>query len=204
VTPADLTLVPFAGDAQVDGHELEGVCDPDEPRDRHGNRYRLEPLATGMSIPELRWRRHPPTGEPTAVSVREAIGGFESYEPVRAITLAALASHREDPAISTVVLRSELERMQESSIVLNRGLRNAVLAAIARQGLSMSEIALRCGRVKRDANGNESGETSWLARRLGLLPESGLGTRTPWIQSDVLALIARKGLGISPREVELG
>jgi hypothetical protein len=37
----------------------------------------------------------------------------------------------------------------------------------------MSEIAIRCGRIKRDANGNESGETSWLARRIGTLPESG-------------------------------
>ncbi len=31
------------------------------------------------------------------------------------------------------------------------------------QELSMSEIAIRCGRVKRDRSGNESGETSWLA-----------------------------------------
>ncbi len=67
----------------------------------------------------------------------------------------------------------------------------------------MSEIAIRCGRVKRDSRGNESGETSWLARRLGLLPEGGHSTPTPWIHSDVLGLIARQGLGVSPREVEL-
>jgi len=67
----------------------------------------------------------------------------------------------------------------------------------------MSEIAIRCGRLKRDRKGNESGETSWLARRLGLLPEGGQSTTTPWIHSDVLALITRRGLGISPREVEL-
>jgi hypothetical protein len=67
----------------------------------------------------------------------------------------------------------------------------------------MSEIAIRCGRVKRDSRGNESGETSWLARRLGMLPEGGHETPTPWVHSDVLALIARRGLGISPREVEL-
>jgi hypothetical protein len=66
----------------------------------------------------------------------------------------------------------------------------------------MSEIAMRCGRIKRDATGNESGETSWLARRLGLLPEGGRRHLTPWIHSDVLALIARDGLGLSPREVE--
>ena len=88
--------------------------------------------------------------------------------------------------------------------MLDRGLRESVLDAVERQGLSMSEIAIRCGRVKLDRNGNESGETSWLARRLGLLPEGGRDAPTPWVHSDVLALIARCGLGISPREVELG
>jgi len=93
--------------------------------------------------------------------------------------------------------------VRESPIVLNRRLRETVLAAIGREGLSMSEIATRCGRIKRDSKGNESGETSWLARRLGLLPEGGQGAPTPWIHTDVLGLIARRGLGISPREVEL-
>ena len=51
--------------------------------------------------------------------------------------------------------------------------------------------------------GNESGETSWLARRLRLLPEGGRERATPWIHSDVLELIARDGLGVSPREVEV-
>ncbi|HYB24222.1 MAG TPA: hypothetical protein VED41_10520, partial [Solirubrobacteraceae bacterium] len=78
-----------------------------------------------------------------------------------------------------------------------------VLSAVDVQELSMSEIAIRCGRVKRDRRGNEAGETSWLSRRLGLAPEGGHSTPTPWIHSDVLALIARSGLGISPREVEL-
>jgi hypothetical protein len=68
----------------------------------------------------------------------------------------------------------------------------------------MSEIAMRCGRVKYDSRGNVSGETSWLSRRLGLAPEGGEAHPTPWVHSDVLALIARRGLGISPREVELG
>jgi len=94
-------------------------------------------------------------------------------------------------------------RVQDSPIVLNRRLREVVLATIERQELSMSEIAIRCGRVKRDRKGNESGETSWLARRIGLLAEGGRDTPTPWIHSDVLALIARRGLGIGPREVEL-
>ncbi len=66
--------------------------------------------------------------------------------------------------------------MDVSKIVLNRGLRQAVLAAAAAQGLSMSEIAVRCGRVKHDSKGKESGETSWLARRLGIAPEGGEST----------------------------
>jgi hypothetical protein len=200
VTPEDLELAPFA----EDGPQFASGDDRGELCDQRGHAYRLEPQSTGMTIPELRWCREAPSGERGLVSMREAIASLESYEPVRAITMAALASHREDLTISTVVLRFELERLQQSSIVLNRGVREAVLAAVKRRGLSMSEIALRCDRVKRDANDNESGETSWLARRLGLLPESGLSTRTPWIHSDVLALIARRGLGIDPHEVELG
>ena len=93
--------------------------------------------------------------------------------------------------------------MQRSPIILNRRLREAVIAASERDGLSMSEIATRCGRIKYDRAGNASGETSWLARRLGILPEGGQQAPTPWIHSDVLALIARRGLGVSPREVEL-
>ncbi len=88
--------------------------------------------------------------------------------------------------------------------MLNRGLRCAALTVAATQELSMSEIAMRCGKVRCDARGKPSGETSWLARRLGIAPESGKGTPTPWIHTDVLALIARRGLKISPREVELG
>jgi len=67
----------------------------------------------------------------------------------------------------------------------------------------MSQIAIRCRRIKRDARGNESGETSWLARRVGIMPEAGAQAPTPWIHSDVLALIARDGLGITPGEVEM-
>jgi hypothetical protein len=79
-----------------------------------------------------------------------------------------------------------------------------VLAAIGKRSLTMSEITIRCGRFKRDARGNCHGDTSWLARRIGLAPENGRGAPTPWVHSDVLALVARQGLGISPREVELG
>jgi hypothetical protein len=205
LTPEDFQMAPFADDevAEFDAASKGGAR---ELLDRLGRCYRLELLQTGMSIPELRWRRDPteqPDGEPRAVSVREAIAWLESYEPVLTLTRQALALHRRDAGVSSTVLRVELTRIQQSPIVLNRRLREVVLATIERQGLSMSEVAIRCGRVKRDCSGNESGETSWLARRLGILPEGGRNTPTPWIHSDVLALIARCGLGISPREVEL-
>jgi hypothetical protein len=87
--------------------------------------------------------------------------------------------------------------------VLNRRLREAVQSRLARGELTMSEIAIRCGRVKRDRRGNISGETSWLARRIGQLPEGGEDHPTPWVHSDTLALIARDGLALSPNEVEL-
>jgi hypothetical protein len=168
--------------------------------------YALEPVWTGMSIPELRWccrDARSGSADAKAVSTREVIARLESYEPVRELTLGALARHLDDGAISTTALRAELARVQESPIVLNRRLREVVLATVERDALSMSEIAMRCGRLKYDRRGNQSGETSWLARRLGLLPEGGQRGTTPWIHSDVLALIARRGLGISPREVEV-
>ena len=210
LTSADLQTTPF-GDDQEEELEAERDVRPvsadAQPVDRVGCCYRLERLFTGMSIPELRWRRHsvePGAGRPWIVSVRGAIARLESYEPVRTLTRRALARHQGDAEVSSTVLRVELQRLQLSPIVLNRRLREVVLETAEREGLSMSEIAIRCGRIKRDRCGNESGETSWLARRLGLLPEGGRSTPTPWIHSDVLALIARRGLGISPREVELG
>jgi hypothetical protein len=205
VTPEDSKTAPFADDAEAE-FDAASAGGAGDLFDRLGRFYRLELLPTGMSIPELRWRRNPlarTDPDPGVVSVREAIAGLESYEPVLALTRRALARHRGDAEVSSAVLRVELTRVQQSPIVLNRRLREVVLATIERQGLSMSEVAIRCGRVKRDCSGNESGETSWLARRLGILPEGGRDAPTPWIHSDVLALIARCGLGISPREVEL-
>jgi hypothetical protein len=82
-------------------------------------------------------------------------------------------------------------------------LRETVQRELRLGALSMSEIALRCGRVKHDRRGNTSGQTSWLARRIGQKPEGGGDRPCPWIHSDVLALIARDGLRLSPHEVEL-
>lgn len=202
LTPEDSLTRPFADD-----HDVRSPGGSDAPLlDRAGGCYRLELLRTGMSIPELRWRHHlpEPRAEPRPVSVREVIACLEDYEPVRTMTITALAQCRGETNVSSTVLRAEMERVNSSPIVLNRGLRMVALATIEHQGLSLSEIAIRCGRVKRDRRGNKSGETSWLARRLGILPEGGRNAPTPWIHSDVLALIAREGLGVSPREVELG
>jgi hypothetical protein len=202
LVPEDLSSHPPFDDP----HEDRAASSADEsPVDANGRHYELVRMDTGMSIPELRWCRLGPGMEAgdEPVSVREAIARLQSYEPIRTLSHNAIELHGHVGAVSTTALRGELSRVQESPIVLNRGLRQAVLVATARQGLSMSEIAVRCGRIKRDSAGNESGETSWLARRLGLLAEGGRETPTPWIHSDVLALIARDGLGVSPREVEV-
>jgi hypothetical protein len=169
-----------------------------------GRTYRLDFVRDRLSIAELRWLCSESGAERHPVSVREVVASLESYEPVRAHTIGALTRHHADREVSVAVLRAELERLDASRIVLNRALRQAVLRAVQIHGVSMSEIALRCGRVKYDARGNASGETSWLARRVGISPEGGEREPTPWVHSDVLALIARAGLGISPREVELG
>lgn len=170
-----------------------------------GGTFRLLAVPAGMSIPAMRWTRisSEPGAMPEPVSLRDAIAAAERYEPFRELTRVSIARHDGDPAISTCTLRAELIRVLDSRIVLNRGLREAVLERLVAGEASLSEIAIRCGRVKRDSRGT-TGETSWLARRIGLLPEGGQQQPTRWVHSDVLALIARDGLGIAPREVELG
>jgi hypothetical protein len=186
----------------------EAICDVEQVLvDAHGFRYQLAAVHHHRRpLPELRWKcqRTASGRSPGSVSLREVVGALENYEPARAITAAALQWHAEDRSLSLVRLREELERLHASPIVLNRGLREAVRAAVARGELTRSEIALRCGRAKRDLRGNLSGETSWLARRIGEVPESGSTEPGRWIHSDVLARVARDGLGIDPADVELG
>lgn len=203
VTAADASTAPIA---EIDTHEPAPGEFTGEVRDAEGSAYRLGAVPAGMSIPALRWCRTRPGAAATIaqpVSLRETIARLQSYEPMRTYTARALSYHRQDDTISIAILRAEMVRVGESPIVLNRRLREAVLARLKTDAMSMSEMALRCGRIKRDGKGNESGETSWLARRLGLLAESGQSAPTPWVHSDVLALIARRGLGMSPRELEL-
>lgn len=180
--------------------------DCEAAQDAAGNRYRLSPVAVRIATPELRWCRTIGTASAPEqpVSIRDVVGALQSYEPIRALSAAAIDRHREDRRLSVATLGIELERLNASRTVLNRGLREAVLGAVERGDVSMSEIALRCGRVKRDRRGVLSGETTWLARRLGLVCEGGAPAPSPWVHSNVLALIARRGLCIAPREVELG
>jgi len=228
LAPEDLWMAP----PNEDHHHHRDLDEEDvgeDPRDRHRRAYRLLPHVEGIAIPDLRWHRLPAQGEaddpraddpragaprvgdprpgdsrPLPVSLRDVVAALESYQPVRGLTARALVRHRHDARLSTAALRVELQRLDHSPIVLNRALREAVLRAIDAQDISLSEITIRCGRCKRDERGGVQGDTSWLARRIGLRPEAGRGAPTPWVHSDVLALIARRGLGISPREVELG
>ena len=204
LTTEDACTAPFVEDPETGAADAP-VASETQPVDKRGRRYSLELVHAEMSIPSLRWCTTPEAGAARReqVSLRDAIAALESYEPLLTITIRALSVHAESTQASTTILRAELVRVRESPIVLNRLLREAVLHRVARGELSMSEIAVRCGRVKRDRKGNESGETSWLARRIGVLAEGGHSAPTPWIHSDVLALIARSGLGIGPREVEL-
>jgi hypothetical protein len=206
-TAEDLRVVPFSDPPGDDPTRALVPANPERASDRWGRSYELALVHSRLTIPELRWFQRANGDDVSAVrrdpvSVREVIGWVESYEPVRALTSNALCLYHGDEEVSTTVLRAELARIVASPIVLNRALRQAVVRAVEREQLSMSEIAIRCGRVKRDRRGNQAGETSWLARRVGLMAEGGRDVPTPWIHSDVLALIARRGLGISPREVE--
>lgn len=203
VTPVDLLAIPCFGE---EDHSSE-VPDSNPLVDKHGRSYHLEAGPGSKAIHEMRWQQYPPEGRagpPRPRTIRDVIGALESYEPARTLTRDAVRCHRHDPKVSVSALRSELERFYASRFVLNRGLREAALAIAQADGLSMSEIARRCGRVKYDSRGNVSGDSSWLSRRLGLSPEGGETSPTPWCDSDVLALIAREGLGVSPNEVELG
>jgi hypothetical protein len=209
LTPEDLERMPFATEEPYAPNAAEDPirASGGDLIDERGCMYRLQTDCRGGSMQELRWWRHPKyagDGPPGVLTARSVIGSLEKYEPVRVLTAQALAVYRRDPCVSVAALDAELRRVYASRVVLNRALREAVLAAVRNDGLTMSEIAIRCGRLRHDPDGRSIGETSWLGRRVGILCESGKSSPTPWVSSDVLALIARRGLGIAPREVELG
>jgi hypothetical protein len=143
-------------------------------------------------------------GECKTMTLRDTIAHFEAYEPFMAMTTAAIAAGPGQQNVSVAILKSELKRQEESPTVLNRGIREAVLKAVNdREDLSLSVIAARCGRQHNRANNCVSGDTTWLQRRIGIRNESASDKPTHWVSTEVLALIARKGLGIAPREVEV-
>lgn len=174
--------------------------------DAAGHIHRITCVQETPCCSELRWTRgsaSPASQRFEPISLREVIAALESYEPASSMTAAALDAGRDEDSLSTARLRAELERVRSSPIILNRGLREAVQHSVSAGELTLSEIAIRCGRTKRGPRGALSGETSWLARRIGALAEGGEAQPTRWIHSDTLALIAREGLGLSPKEVEL-
>lgn len=175
-------------------------------QDAEGYLYLIREVAVDESVSELRWTRSCQPGRDETFDVltlRDVVGRLEGYEPARTLTSDVLALHGDGSSPSTSRLRAELDRLNESAILLNRRLREVVQHRVQRGDTTLSQIALRCGRIKRDPRGNVSGETSWLARRIGQLPEGGEQNPCPWIHSDVLALIARDGLSACPHEVEL-
>lgn len=200
----DLQDAPLPSPAEQ--HREAGVMS--EPLLRGGVLYAIRPhrATPGANAPQLRWSSRPTgsRGRWRALTLREVLAAFESYEPMRSLTVSAVTQSLREQELSVGALRRELERVQRSAFVLNRGLREAVLEAVERRGVSMGEIALRCGMVKRESGRRIGGDTSWLARRIGLIAEGGRRRPTRWVHSNVLAHISRRGLGISPREVELG
>jgi hypothetical protein len=202
-----VTSEDFASTASRPPRQVEHEDADDGPLcDRAGRCYRLTTVSDDSALTSLRWICSSDSASQVddfeILTLREVIGRLERYEPIRTLTLDALARHGESSDLSTCQLRDELTRVLASPIVLNRRLREAVQREAA-IGVSLSVIASRCKRVKREARGHLSGDTSWLARRIGQMPEGGRRT-TPWIHSDTLALIARDGLCRDPRELELG
>jgi hypothetical protein len=199
----DLVCAPFA--QMASNNDVRLTVRLDQPIARDGQLYAIRRHRSRSGVSCLRWsQRAEHTDTPWGpLTLREVLAAIESYEPACSLTLSALACHACDVDVSVAVLRRELARLQASVFVLNRGLREAVLHAVERGDASMGQIAARCGMVKRDRRGLLSGDATWLARRIGLAPEGGRQRPTRWVHSDVLGQIARRGLGVSPREVEL-
>lgn len=97
-----------------------------DPRliDADGRAYSLEVVRGGLrTVRELAWLCD---GE--RVTLRDVIGSLQAYEPARSLTSAAIVRYR-DGMVSTTTARTELARVLVSEVVLNRGLREAVLSS---------------------------------------------------------------------------
>jgi hypothetical protein len=168
-------------------------------------RYRIAPLASRHEGRRaLRWRRICADGRPGRVAtLREVVGALESYEPARAMTLAAIAGTRQAGSdgerVSVCTLANELRNLERSSLVLNTGVREAAQRMVARGELTWAQIAHRCGQCAH----KQGGDSTWVQRRLGLKPDGGALTTSPWTLHSVLARIAREGLGLDPNSLGL-
>jgi hypothetical protein len=192
--PSDLDYEDEAEEAPVPSETLVA---------RDGTHYRLHAGEAGTSGRTLRWSTVRADGSCKIVSLRTVIGTLEHYEPARSMTIAALTRHaRRNKGVRTSILAAELRGLDRGAFVLNRGLREAAIRTVARKEASWSEIALRCGRIHAMARGQRCGDTSWLKRRLGIMPDSASGQVTPWLRAETLALIAH-GLGVDPVSVEI-
>ncbi len=203
VTPQDFQVTPAHTD-QVPSTSVGETLPSARLRDAEGYLYTLREIPTDPSkAPELRWTRsqHPGCEPFDAVTLRDVIGGLQAYEPARTLTRDALGHCPVGVCVRR--LRYEAQRLDDSAIVLNRGLREAIQRELRLGTVTMSDIAARCGRFRDRPPGSCAGDTTWLARRVGEVPEGGQQRPCPWIRSELLALIARDGLGVSPREVEL-
>ena len=168
------------------------LCGPD------GSWYRIaeigaEPGACGA----LRWQRTLPAtrgARGSVTTLRDVVGALESYGPAIAMSEHAIAAN---PTVDHKVLAGEIKKLRNSTLVLNRRLREAVEAALA-VSMPLCEIAARCGRYRRDCA--ETGEGSWVARRVGIAADGG--ATTPWITSDTLSQIA-EAIGLDPQDVEI-
>lgn len=142
-----------------------------------------------------RWVAEDDSGKVTPITLRNVCGALEDYEPAHKLTAVAVANGER---MGTVA--NELREQCNTPIVLVRRLREVALEVMAAKGLTLSDVAVGCGRVRR----NGSAETTWLKRRLGIDSEPRGSAPSRWIHTDVLALIARDGLGVAPMDVELG
>jgi phage baseplate assembly protein W len=163
--------------------------------------YRIAVVSRGERIgSDLRWVCQHPGSDKVATTLREVVAALEAYEPAVAMTEAAIATIPDDTDGGHSVLAREIARLRGSRRVLNRRLREAILAEVA-HGTSLAEIAARCGRVEIAANGVVKGESSWVARRVGLAGD-GHGAPRRWIDVDVLAQIA-DAISLTAADVEL-
>ena len=182
--------------------ELEALAFADVLSAPDGTRYRLDAGELDAAQRSLRWSADGDRGRWAVVSLRSVIGAVDAYEPARSMTVAALAYHRgRDTNVQVSTLAAELRSLDRGAFVLSHCLREAAQRAVARGEVSWSQLALRCGHSHAVHGGHQCGDTSWLKRRLGIMPDTSTGCTTPWIRSETLALIAR-ALGVDPVSVE--